>query len=202
MISAYGEVLQSLINAGPDAQKNLYIVDIKPVDNGQAPRDEKFFEGLSVRLQDFTIPAMALKTVNLAYQDITVPKVVSGETFKKTLSLHFRSDVHYQVYHYLRDNLRVASTESASSKSFSGSADLDAAPVYYNISIYLFNDNGRIDNPLYTFKYCEATSLGSLGYSYTSPGPHTVDVNWIYQELEAPLKNPAEEPAAMQVSHS
>jgi len=103
--------IQTLIEAGPDAFTNLYDVVITfPL--AIRNEDSLFTDTISVRIQDFPFPQMALTPYNIAYKSVNLKRFAPKITGTRKFSLPIRIDSDWEIYkafkawkkHYMNDD--------------------------------------------------------------------------------------------------
>lgn len=86
-MSDSNNALQALINAGADAQSNMYDVELEFAD-----------WNATVRADGFQIPEIEAPTYENSYHGVKLPMVKSEQNFERKFSLTFRMDAHYMLY--------------------------------------------------------------------------------------------------------
>lgn len=85
MAENYG--LQALIEAGADAQKNMYDVDLEFAD-----------WNATVRASGFEIPDVEAPTYDISYHGVKYSRVKTEQNFERSFSIEFRMDAKYGLY--------------------------------------------------------------------------------------------------------
>ena len=181
--------LSQLIQSGPDAQGNLYKAtfifageDSEGILDSNIPEEKK--ESLAVRLTKYNSPSVAIQSISIPYQNISLNIPAAGTTLENKLSLSFRMDDNYELYTLLKSSIPLNSDGTWSPKKES-----DFKPYRWkSIKIEAYRGNkitvesGYKNAAGVTWEYIDCNLLGvpSLSYSYGSAQSLEVTCNFIY----------------------
>lgn len=94
------KLLPQLIESGADAEGHLFHVSFT---NPLFENDEVML----IRADDISIPEISTGTAEIPIYNINVKKLSNGIALDRTLSISFRLDSNYIVYHTLFNNLKL-----------------------------------------------------------------------------------------------
>lgn len=195
--------LESLIDTGSDSQTNLFDVTFIPsvynttsiltslVSGGLSLLSDLTGAGgdvsrtlFSVRCQNVDIPQQNVSKVDLPYQSTTVPKIVPGTSYDRTLRLRFRLDSNYFLYTLLRNSM---STDSKGMYTFNKNNKWSLLVTSLKDTDKLIDNKGLLNfdflrpSYLWLFKECYLTDVTQLSFSYDSSTNLTCTATFIFE---------------------
>lgn len=193
--------LQALIEAGADAQTNMYDVQL-----------EFASWNATVRAEGFNIPEVAVETYDVAYHGVKYKRVKPEQTFDRTFSMTFRMDARYGLYDAFTSLLSwhvnpntggvananidkvgtvtVRAIDSAVvAASASDAASLNGAPG--GLETYSSSDSNSLgqikDTDMkWVFKNCCVIKVGQPQYKTDGADNVTFEVGFIFGDVEYP----------------
>ena len=188
---ATSEFLQSLIESGPDAQGNLYKATFTFASSNKAgflattvdsliPSEE-----LSVRLTKYNSPSVAISTVSLPYQNLSINIPTVSSTLDNKLNLTFRMDDGYSLY-----KLLIECNPLKSSGAWGASDnEVNLTPYIWNtIKIEAYSGSKATPSKGYdeatalSWEYhdCKLLDVPSISYGYSNAQAIEVSCNFTY----------------------
>lgn len=183
--------INDLINAGPDAQSNLYYLAFygKRLDE----LGEAFQQGLTVRSSQITLPTAThgIQTNHFMTVSVDLPK--AEIQLDKKISITFRVDANYKAYKYLLEQqakTSVANMGYASNDVPLGIQDGGLLIKLFSLRQGITEDTINTDSgkykPLYQFRNCWIKEITPLSYNYDSTDAQTVTVTIVFFDYDDP----------------
>lgn len=178
------QYLQALINAGPDAQNNLYVASFtldkgltNKLSDSNLFKSEGNYEQLYVRLIDYTSPKREVSTASLPYQNINIDIVVPSTSLDNhKLPITFRLDDNYYLYELLNKSIPI------SENGFFNEAFKDSTK-WASIKITPLKGSTLSESGIcWAYESCYLLGLPSLSYSYDSSSSLKVQCTFLYQK--------------------
>jgi len=110
--------IQQLIEAGPDAFTNLYDVNIFLPQNIMGNQDSLLTDTISVRIQDFPFPPMAMNPYNIAYKSVVLKRFAPKIVGTRKLSIPIRIDNTWELYKIFKSWKKLYMNDDLSDISF------------------------------------------------------------------------------------
>jgi hypothetical protein len=107
----------TLINVGPDAFSNLYDVVFK-FPSRIIDEDPSFIDNVSVRVQDFPFPDIALQPYTISYKAIDLKQFAPKIAGARKLTLSFRVDSKWNIYKAFKAWKRLYANENNADITF------------------------------------------------------------------------------------
>lgn len=165
--------LTTLIDTGADAPSNLYLMSF---DTGNQSLSNK----LTVRVGNFTIPSIALNTVELPYMNDVYHKPVPSSNINKIGSFSLRVDQYFECYNILREKVAI----DVNGDWLPDEDDLEDF-IIDNITLNSLKDTD-LNTPIKTwsFKDCFILEVGSFTYDYKTSDPISTTIKFTWGNLE------------------
>lgn len=176
--------LTKLINVGPDAFSNMYLVTFNLGKN--TPEDDDSF---SVRAETFNIPEVEISTVDLPFQNSSYSLAVPGFTTTKIAQFNFRVDKNFEQYTQLIDQIAININGDVTKTFTRQSNDRVLIPEIKVAALTPSESENTLqykEPKKWVFKNCELISVGSFTFRYSDASALTVNVKFTYGELSSP----------------
>lgn len=163
--------LERLIDAGADAQANLFVIELVPQ---LEAIDKNLFVNYTSRLENFTVPAQAISTTSLLFQNIKIDKPIVSSDFQKVFTITFRLDKNYELYDALRKTLAVnefGNYKLSRDKAWTARVKLYTGELEEASKSYV---------KAWTFNQCFLTRINQLTYDYSSAAPLKVTADFVF----------------------
>ena len=161
--------LSKLIESGADAEGHLFQVSFT---NPLFTNDEV----MMIRADDVSIPEIATGTTDIPIFNINVKKLSNGIALDRTLSITFRLDTNYVVYHTLFNNLKLTDDGQVRDN-----------PMEYTITVKAYkpstNSTSLVATAAWEFSKAKISRLQGLTYS-RSASPLKITANFIYDQVK------------------
>lgn len=189
--------ITTLINSGADANLNLFTATFRPL--GLKAKGTEVENAFSCRITNVSnLLQRNNTTVDIPYQNVTIPKVSSGSSIPKTLSFQIRLDDKY----YVLDNLRqLQCIDTFGNVTIDDTKKINIIiealkPPTISSEYSRINESNGLET-FYTqykwiFKSCYIISVSPLNYDYGSSSTGTVTVSFIWKEYEESVENAQE----------
>lgn len=193
------DYLSKLINSGPDAQSNLFLItfftgtgtsSLSQVRNTlqnntfeenvallKANSDRiSLANALQIRAEKVSIPSIGTTTKKIPYQNVEIEKRLPSSSLERKIDFDFRLDANYTAYTELQKLLQIETSGyyNASKNGFSK----------IKIEALTAEDSSYATQAIWIFKNCYLTNLGSFDYNYQSANTITLRASFIYETLE------------------
>ncbi len=198
-IDATNGYIKSLIDAGSDAMKNLYLVEfrgggITPISNS-----------LMIRNSDFQPPTFTQGKEKKSFLTVDVDMPTASIEGDKSFSLTFRLDSNYKLYNFLMEQQSATMSGSEGWAINSVPDDIDSG---YGLTITVKAYDGTLKNgtgtvstgneaggpnddanykKIYEFRYCWIKSIDPISYSYDSNSPLSVKASISFMDYDDPM---------------
>ena len=174
------DYLTTLIQAGPDAFSNMYLVTLTISKKDNETEKNK----LSARIETFNIPPIEANTVDLPYQNSHYTLAVPSSNIEKTSQFNFRIDHNFSLYKKLCE--LIALRENSDLK-FDDDNDLEKKQLI-QIDVQSIDSSDATSTTTsprkWTFENCEIISMSSFTYRYSDASALTANVKFTYGNLK------------------
>ena len=181
--------IESLIEAGSDAQTNLFYIEIS---SNLTDSDELLKTGLKVRNRDFNFPGFTQGSYTVNYMTTSVNFPSAQITGTKELTFNIRIDANYEVYSFL---LQQQARTSVGNLAFATNNVPEVLEGGMEITVYALDkaltDAEYLDPSdtsgftlMYKFKYCWIKNIQPLSFNYDGSSPLVAQVTVGFFDLE------------------
>lgn len=167
--------LQNLIQTGPDASLNLFVVNFQP--HG----DSEYDEVLSLRTTQFPTPKRDVETTSVVYQNIELKKIVPSSQIDRELTFNVRIDSYFDVLTKLRSKQAIDSNGLfVLDEDDSYTITVDALRPYDSLTV----SEQYISTYRWVFHDAYIKSVGSMNFTYDSDATGSTTVTFVYGQYE------------------
>lgn len=169
--------IQTLINSGPDASLNLFEVTFQPMQGNDMTTVKESFSCRITQLANLLQRDNI--TVDIGYQNISIPIISTGTSINRTLGFSIRLDDDYYIFSKLR--------ELQSIDEFGNIIQNENKKVKITLkALKPLNTPSMSANNYFTvyqweFFDCYITSVSAITYNYDSNTTATASVNFIWK---------------------
>lgn len=182
--------LQSLIDAGSDAQSNLYEVTFSGGKLGDNTDD------LTIRCSGFTPVFPTQSTYSVAFVTAKIERPVTKIDLTRNFSITFRSDDNWKLYQKL---LEQQALTMHASKSYVNHRFESIKDNLFNVNVNRLQRLGEVNDntvQLFHFRYCWISEITSPDFSTQDASPVTINckINFLAMEdIQSGFKSTSQE---------
>lgn len=189
MSLATKDFIKTIIDSGADASMNLFTITFRPL--GLKEKNTEVENTFSCRITNIANLLQRNNTsVDIPYQNVTIPKLSSGSDLPKKLSFTIRLDDTYYILDTLRqlqsiDNFgNIVEDESKKLKIIiSAYKPATSGGKYSSVNSAIIIEN-FYSQYTWTFNECYITNISPLTYGYENASVGTMTVGFIWKSYE------------------
>lgn len=169
--------IQTLINSGADASLNLFEVTFQPMQGNDMTTVKESFSCRITQIANLLQRDNA--TVEIGYQNISIPIISTGTSINRTLGFSIRLDDDYYIFSKLRELQSIDEFGNIiQNENKKVKITLKALKPLSTSSI---GTNNYFTVYQWEFFDCYITSVSAITYSYDSNTTATASVNFIWK---------------------
>lgn len=187
MSLATKDFIKTIIDSGADASMNLFTLTFRPL--GLKDKITEVENAFSCRVTNIAnLLQRDNATVDVPYQNVTIPKISSGSALPKKLTFTIRLDDAYYVWDNLRQLQSIDTFGNIIEDESKKLKILVSAYKPASISSYSINNTigteSLYSQYIWTFNDCYITGISPISYGYDNTNVGTTTVSFIWKTYE------------------